>query len=202
MSISKGIWETYAVPPVAAGIAIVPPFADMVAKSAQQLGQPVPKTPYVESLKGGMKAAPTVGAIVGTQMIVQKAVENRLFGKSRAEDLTSKLASSGIVGAVSAPFLAVFNGQSMGWSARESLRKFTPKQALAIAVQETAFVGGLSASDPLSEEMKKQIGNSKAVEYATAFFSGAAGSVAGHPANTVLTRSQNGLKIDHPKQLM
>jgi hypothetical protein len=202
---SKGAWPTvapYVVPPVAAAAAIIPVFRDMVAKSAQQKGQAVPVMTLMESIKGGVKATPTVGAIVGTQIVLQNLVEKVLSGQSNTGSLSSTLASSAIVGIASAPVLAVFNGQTMGWTVRESLRKFSARQGLAIAVQETAFVGGLSVADHLAVTMRKEFGNNKAVDYTAAFIAGAAGSLAGHPANTALTRWQSGMTVDSARQLM
>ena len=202
---SRGVWPSlapYIVPPFAASAAIVLVFRDLVAKSSQQKGQPVPHMTMLEGLRGGLKAAPTVGIIVGTQMVVQSAVEKALVGDKNKVSLVSMLASSAIVGAVSAPVLAVFNGQTMGWSVGESLRKFSVKQGLAIAVQETAFVGGLSAADRLAVAMKRKFGDNKIVEYTAAFTAGAAGSLAGHPANTALTRWQSGMAMDSFRQSM
>ncbi len=201
----KGVWSSitpYVVPPIAASVAIVPVFRDMVAKSAQQKGQFVSDMTFMASMKGGVKAAPTVGAIVGTQMIVQSVVEKALSGRSDMGGLLSTLTSSAVVGVVSAPVLAVFNGQTMGWTVRESLRRFTAKQGGVIAVQETAFVGGLSVADRLAAVMRKTFGDNKAVDYAAAFVAGAAGSLAGHPANTALTRWQSSMTVDSVSQLM
>jgi hypothetical protein len=198
-------WATtapYVIPPLAASIAIVPVFRDMIAKSAQQKGQPIPPMTFIEGMKEGVKAAPTVGAIVGTQMVIQSVVEKALIGESNTKNLSSTLASSAIVGTASAPVLAIFNGQTMGWTVKESLSKFSVKQGLAIAVQETAFVGGLSVADELAKAMRHKLGNNKAVDYTAAFIAGAAGSLAGHPANTLLTRWQSGLPITSIKQLM
>jgi hypothetical protein len=174
----------------------------MVAKSAQQKGQSVPAMNFMASVRGGVKAAPTVGAIVGTQMVLQSLIEKALAGQSNAGSLSSTLASSAVVGTASAPVLAVFNGQTMGWTVRESLQKFSVKQGLAIALQETAFVGGLSVADRLAAAMRKRFGNNKAVDYTAAFVAGAAGSLAGHPANTALTRWQSGMTVDNARQLM
>lgn len=201
----NGFWASitpYVVPPVAASIAIVPVFRDMVAKSAMQKGQPIPCVPFSASLKAGIKAAPTVGAIVGTQMIIQSLLEKTLAEDSKATNLSSTLASSAIVGAISAPVLAVFNGQTMGWSMRESLRKFSPRQGLAIATQETAFVGGLSVSDKLAIVMRRNFGDYKAIDYTAAFIAGSVGSLAGHPANTALTRWQSGMPLNSFSQSM
>jgi hypothetical protein len=192
----------YFVPPLAASVAIIPSFRDMVAKSAQQRGQPIPSMTVLENLKGGLKAAPTVGAIVGTQMVVQRLVEKALTKESDTENLSSTLASSAIVGIASAPVLAVFNGQTMGLSVRESIQKFSIRQGLAISVQETAFVGGLSVADKLAVIMKRKFGNNKVVDYTAAFIAGATGSLAGHPANTALTRWQSGMQLDSFSQSM
>ena len=202
---SKGLWAhmaPYVVPPVAASLAIVVVFRDMVAKSALQRGQSVPAMTLMESMKGGIKAAPTVGAIVGSQMIIQSAFEKVIVGESNTPSLFSTLVSSSVVGTASAPVLAVFNGQTMGWTIRESLRRFSVKQAVVISLQESAFVGGLSAADQLAVVMRERLGDNKVVDYVAAFTAGAAGSLAGHPANTALTRWQSGMTVDKVHQLM
>ncbi len=201
---SQKVWPSYApylVPPFAASFAIVPVFRDMIAKSALQRGMPVPKMTLLKGMQEGLKAAPTVGAIVGTQMVVQNAVEKTIVGESNNKSLPSMLASSAVVGAVSAPVLAVFNGQTMGWSVLESLRRFSAKQGLAIMGQETFFVLGMAAGDRLAPIAKRKFGNNKLVEYLTVFTSSAAGSLAGHSQNTALTRWQSGLLIDNWRQL-
>src|SRR5207253_3133871 len=91
-----------------------------VAKSAQQMGEKIPRMPITKVITGGLKAAPTVGVIVGTQMGVQKVVEKALTKNDPS--FTSMLASSLIVGGVSAPALAAFNAQTMGRTIRESLK--------------------------------------------------------------------------------
>lgn len=199
----REIWVTiahYCVPPAAAAAAIVPVFRDMALKSAQQRGHPVPYMTFLKGVKEGLKASPTVGIIVGTQMVAQNGLVTLLAKaftdrKTSGNNLSLELMSSGLVGLVSAPALAIFNGQTMGWSVRESLHRFSVMQGLAIAMQEAAFVGGVSASDYLAVSMKKRFGNNKIVDYAAAFFAGAAGSLAGHPANTALTRWQSGMTI-------
>lgn len=202
---SNNFWTSmapYVVPPIAASAAIVPVFRDLVAKSDLQKGKPVLPMTCVESIKGGIKMAPTVGAIIGTQMVFQRVVEKALTGSFGSESLLSTLSSSMVVGIASAPILAVFNGQTIRQSMKESLRKFSLKQGMAIAVQETAFVVGLSAADKLSKIMKGQFGDNKAVDYIAAFIAGAAGSLTGHPANTALTRWQSHMTIDSFQQLM
>lgn len=68
-----------------------------------------------EALKAGVKVAPTVGVIIGTQMIVQSIVEKALLkDEQQPASFATILASVIIVGGVSAPPLAVFNGQTMG----------------------------------------------------------------------------------------
>lgn len=202
---SRGVWSSlvpYVAPPLAASFAIVPAFRDLVAKSALQRGQTIPSMTIAEIIKGGMRTGPTVGFIVGAQMISHSVVQEVLFEEKNKGKLSSMFASAAIVGIVSAPFLAIFNGQTMGWSVRESIHKFSGKQAFAITIQEAAFVGGLSAADRLAVIMKQKFGDNKGVEYFAAFTAGASGSLAGHPANAALTRWQSGMTVDSFHQLM
>lgn len=195
----------YVVPPVAASAAIIPVFYGFIAKSAQQTGNPIPKMLVMSVFKEGFKAAPTIGVIVGTQMIAQNAVEKALKKNKTGQEKESfmtMLASSIIVGGVSAPTLAVFNGQTMGRSIQASLKELSPKQTMAIVTRETSFLFSLRISDPVGNAMKKVGGDNKAVEYFSAFVSGAIGSIVGHPADTALTRWQKGMKIENFRQLM
>jgi hypothetical protein len=216
-SSSRGVWFSlapYVVPPVAAAAAIVPAFYDMVAKSAKQKGLPVPGMTVMnvlQGVKGGFGAAPTVGVMVGTQMVFQERVEKtlvktfpNLFAKdSNKTSASLTLVSSVIVGGLSSPFLAVYNGKTMmpPWSVKESLSRFSLKQAGAITLQETGFVAGLATADLVSVRMKQVLGDNKAVEYSAAAIAGALGSLAGHAGNTALTRWQNGMTVDSLRQL-
>lgn len=202
-----GYWPAlapYLVPPAAASAAIVPCFFGFVAKSALQLDQPVPRMSAKEALWKGCKAAPTIGTIVGTQLVSQNVLEaamSHFSGKTGEKSSFEQMVlSSALVGAVSAPALAVFNGQTRGFSARESLRKLSPKQVGAIVTRETSFLFSLRISDALSAHMKNQFGESQAIDFSCAFLSGAVGSVVGHPADTALTRWQENLEVVSLKQ--
>lgn len=201
-----GAWSlfaSYMVPVLSAGVAIVPAFRDMAAKSELQRGQSVSRITLLQGIRDGVKAAPTVGIMVGTQMVLKDIFETAFVGKENKGSLSSMLISSAVVGAASAPVLAVFNGRTMGWGIKKSLKCFSAKQCLAITLQETAFVFGLGAADRVAILMKARFGDNKpGVEYVAAFTAGALGSLAGHPANTALTRWQSGLAVDHPRQLM
>jgi hypothetical protein len=200
----KGYWLSlapYMVPPLAATCAIVPAYTDLVKKSAEQRGELATKMTAKEWTVGVAKTAPTVGGIIAVQMFVQPFVENWLKGDEKKESLLLKFESAAIVGVASSPFLAVFNGLTNGSTFINSLRMFSPKQCLAISVQETAFVGGLVAADSLAAAMKEQFGDNKVVEYTATFTAGAWGSLAGHPANTALTLWQKNMSIDSVRQL-
>ena|SRR5579883_3065002 len=212
------------VSPVAAGAAVVPAMGDLIKKSADQTERPHPKMTNVEVLKEGVKTSPVVGVIVGVQTELQKKTKKVLFGDSTEPSFTKEFVSSGVVGLLSAPALAVFNGRTMGLKALQSLRQLTAKQAGAIAGQESFFVAGVSSADPLATEMRNLVGSNKkendpeeddeffagkpakffvdkGVDYAAAYASGWAGSAAGHPFNTALTRWQNKMKVTRTRQL-
>lgn len=201
----NGMWSMvapYVSPPIAAAAAIIPVFRDMVAKSTEQKGEAVAPMTVRESFRRGVKSAPTVGAIIGTQMVIQALIEEAIAPKSDREGISSVITSSVIVGAGSAPVLAIFNGQTMGLSVRETFRTFSVKQVMAIVVLETAFIGGLSVSDRLALVMRRHFGDNKSVDYTAAFLAGAVGSLLGHPADTCITRWQSGMVVDSTRQLM
>jgi hypothetical protein len=206
----QGIWASmvpYFASPVAASVAIVPVFYGFVAKSAQQLGNPIPRMSVKEALKGGCKTAPTIGVIVGTQMAVQRVVEKALVERSndqkdRSPSFGAMFVISMFVSGGSVPALVAFNGQTMGRTVAASLRSLSARQAGAIVARETSFLFSLRVSGPMSEIMKRTFGENRAVEYASAFTSGAVGSLVGHPADTALTLWQQGRKVTNLRQAM
>lgn len=203
---SRSVWPPFVLymgPPLAAAGAIAPAYRHLKAKSELQKGLiPVRLTFWKGCGEGIQKLSLSVGFIVGTQMLLQGFVEKAFTENNKRGGWMSMLGSSAVVGILSAPFLAVFNGQTMGWGVRESLRKFTVRQGLAISSQETAFVGGVSAADRLAVVMKSHLGDNKAVEFFAAYLAGGFGSLVGHPANTALTRWQCGLQVAGFRQAM
>jgi hypothetical protein len=200
---SQKIWDQfspYVNPPIAAMIAIVPSYYGFVAKSFQQIGEKIPHMSVMEAVKGSFKAAPSIGVTVGTQMVVQSLVEKAIMMRSDKKDqkpsFETMLVSSMIVGGVSALPLAVFNGQTMGQTVRQSLKAFSTKQAIAIIARETSFLFSLRVSAPLSAYMKGSCGENKAVDYVSAFASGAIGSIVGHPFDTALTLWQKSMEVN------
>jgi len=186
----------YIAPPIAAAGAIVPAFRDLSAKSDLQKGLSVASMTLKEHIQGGLKIAPVTGAVVGSQMIIQSMVLRALKENPDKPSLSAVVASSAAVGVVSSPLLAVFNGLTMKMGVMEAYRKLTTRQRVAITIQETFFVGGLSIGDKLAEVMKQQFGDHKVIDYVAAFFSGATGSLFGHPFNTALTRWQNDMTME------
>lgn len=194
----------YVVPFTASAVAFVPFYHGFVVKSSQQMGKSIPKFHFLEAFKGGVKAAPTIGVVIGTQIAVQGAVEE-FFQKHFQLDKNSfalSCLSSLTVAAISAPALAVFNGQTMGKTMKESLASLSFKQTSAIVTREGTFLFSWRISKLVSDMMKEQFGDSKNVEYASTFVSGAIGSVVNHPADTALTLWQKESHIHSVKQLM
>ncbi|MES2121248.1 MAG: hypothetical protein V4492_00550 [Chlamydiota bacterium] len=206
---TSSVWSrvaSYAVPPAAAAAAIVPTYYGFVVKSALQTGQPFPSMTMREALMGGFKAAPTIGTIVGTQLLVDEYVGKQIamFLRERGVDseLAAKFLSAVVVGAVSVPPLVVFNGQTMKQTAWESLMALSLKQAAAVVTRESTFVFSLGASAFVKAKMSEFAGENKAVEYGSAFVSGVIGSVVGHPADTALTLWQKKMEVEGLRQLM
>jgi hypothetical protein len=197
----KQFFETYVSKPLAASTAIIPGFYLFQLKSAKQLGQAAPKFNLFTAFKDGFKASPTIGLIVGTQMIAQEKIESKIHEVGVEKGLPSTVISATSVGLVSAPFLAAFNGQTMGYTPFQAIRNMTLKQTCAITAREALAVLALNKSKDVSGYTKKQLGDNKAVEYGTAFVVGAAASVASHPCDAALTLWQKKIAIQSMKQL-
>jgi len=180
----RSVMEEFAPPIFAGGAAIIPTFWGQIKASEKQLGIKPERLTVIKGLSRGVKAAPVVGVIVGTQMVAHKFFSKYLFGGKK--DFWTNFAASALVGGISAPLLAIFNGYTMGQDIQTTLRKFSGKQIVALATQESSFVASLGASGIVSEA----IGRGTIAEIAGAFTSGGIGSVIGHPANTVCTLLQ------------
>ncbi len=96
----------------AATAGITATFPLFVAKTAKQLGQPNPMMSVMQAFRAGAATAPNMGAIIATQLIAKRGVE-KLFSKQEEgkASFSSMFLSAAIVGAISAPPLAIFNGQ-------------------------------------------------------------------------------------------
>ncbi|MBA3722189.1 MAG: hypothetical protein H0W88_07300 [Parachlamydiaceae bacterium] len=198
----------YVIPPCAAGIGIVPSYYFFCAKTSLQLGEPVPRFSF-KFLVDGIKAAPNIGGLVGTQIIFQNILEEAIKERRKRQhlsedlDFQTKIGISTVVAIVSSPALVTFNGHTMGWSAKQSRKFFVknPKLLACVLAQETFFLTSLSICDALSFRMKSTFGDNKAVKVCSDFSSGAIGSLFGHAANTTLTLWQKGIKVEKASQL-
>ncbi len=183
------------IPAASATVAIVPVFYGLIAKSAKQKGSPTPLMKVRDLFQLSLKAAPSVGALVGSQIVAQSYVEKWIEEARGAKDLTSMATAAALVGTLTAPFSAIFNGITLKQSLSHSMRSMSGAQVLAITVRETSFLAAIRISKPLSQELKEQMGEKKSTEIISSFVSGAIGSVIGHPADTYLTRLQCNLQI-------
>lgn len=204
---SQNSWSTftsYAVHPIAAGIAFVPVFYGFKAKSDLQLGFKMPRLNIKESFIGGCKTAPSIALIIGTQITAQRILEKTLFKPSEDHPASfpSMLACSIIVGAASSPALAIFNGMTMRQSAMQSLKALSFKQVGAIMIREASFLCSVRVTGPVGEIAKRHFGDNKAIEYSSTFISGMIGSFVGHPADTALTLWQKGMTLENCRQSM
>jgi len=185
----------FIIAPVAASISIVPVFYGYMAKTAKQLGKPCPSVSSPEFRINLVKAIPTFGAVVGVQLAAHTIVQNILFSNKEAS-LSSLMTSSMIVGAVAAPPLALFNGQSANLNVKKSIQGLSVIKVLTLAARQTSFLMGMTVGDHLSRRVKLAAGDSRVAHLSCVFFSGALGSILGHPADTLVTLWQNGQKVN------
>ena len=171
----QSIW----IPPVAAGISIIPCYSFFAAKSYQQIEVAFPKMTVLQALIKGVKSAPSAGTAVGVQMILQDKVDQwcqTYFGKG----FYSKFISSGIIGIATGIPMGIYNGQTMGYTAAQSFQRLSLKQMAAISTREVFSVSALAVTDPVCEAAKKTLGDNQVVKTGSAFATGVAGSFAGH----------------------
>ena len=199
-SVSSGLpnWSDavpYVSPPVAAGISIVGAYPGFAKKTALQLERPVPKV-NVALFKSAIKAAPSLGAAVGAQMIGQKVVEDLVKSGDAQANTTEMVTSSALVGGLSAYPLSVFNAQTAGKSLRESVQPPKMRVLGAITGREINFLTSVRLSEPVSKQMREKYGDNIFVDQVSKFGTGVLGSLAGHPGDTAATCWQNNVSIN------
>ncbi len=189
-------YNQYIAPTIAAGLATIPTYFPLETKTALQLGRVPARFSLKRSVIEGIKAAPTMGGLIGAQIITQGSLEKTLNEVPKVQDIAI---SSIVVGGASIPFCAILNGQTMGWCPKKSLKKLTHQQACAIVIREAIFLFSLKISTPLNQSIKEFAGPSKEIEYATIFSTMAIGSVLSHPADSFFTQSQAGeaIRVKH-----
>lgn len=212
---SNGIWsqaKPYVTSPivkstVVASASIVPLMYFFMIKTARQTEEPILEMNLRKVIKQGFKAAPTIGLIVGPQLslqpVLEKIMREALMKNPQNNEKVrfTPLASSFAIALLSTPALAVFNGQTMGYTIMKSLKSLSAKQTAAIVSRETSFLFALSISRPLSEAMKEVTGDNKATKIGSVFFGGMIGSIMGHPFDTALSVWQKEKNVN-PKKLM
>lgn len=139
-----------------------------------------------------------MGLAIYVQLLAEKSLEGHLSHEISPKNIGI---SSVVVGGISAPFWAIFNGQTLGWSVERSLREFSSRQGVAIIVREAIFLASLRLSTPLNDTLKVSLGDSQTLFLSSCFISAMAGSFLSHPADTVFTLSQKKHKI-RASQLM
>lgn len=165
-------------------------------KAAQQNKEPWPRFNR-SALIRTLETSPIAGVVVTAQVITQQRIEDEL--KRRGAGYGSELSSSAFTGVASAPGYMFLNARVARLPLKEYMQQSTPtslaKEAIAISLRETAFVGSLALSQPLGRQAKEACPY-PGVEEITQFSTAALGSLAGHPFDTYLTCSQKKVPIE------
>ncbi len=184
--------KKYTAPPIAAAAAIIPTFYGFSLKSSRQLEQAKPAINFKNSIIAGIKTAPIIAVIAGTQIIAQEQSENKLNKWGYEDKKTNLVLSSFAVSVVSVPFLSIFSGRTLTppLTLKESLQRLNCKQAGAICGREFGFLLSLQGTELFTDYIKNKINDHPIVHYGTTFLSGAIPSMITHPLDTILVRSQ------------
>lgn len=199
-STETGTMYHYMALPAAAAAAIVPNFRPFAIKSALQTGVPIPRMTMIEAVKSGAKAAPTIGATVGAELIVDHGVKAML--PESVSEHAAKFMAAGVAGFLASPLYAAFTAQTRNLHPWAAMRATTKEQALATTIRETLFLASIGVAEPLARGMRAHIVDHEAMDYAAMFISGAAGSIIGHPADTYLTRITDGKVMNWSSRAM
>ncbi len=186
-------------PVLAATAALAPAVHGLQVRADQQLERSVSRFSFSGSLVGALKGGP----LVGVQLMVQNAIETRVRERTQGVSNAVRVAgSSALASVVTSPLLAAFNAVASKQNVWKALRSLSRVQVGCLVLREWCFLGSQAAVNPVSAAMRRNLGDTPAVNHAAAFVSGAVGSLAGHPADTAFTRSQHNLPTLNRRQAM
>jgi hypothetical protein len=188
--------------PIAAALAIIPLAKGLIRKSELQIGNPKQKLGLTKVIFTGLKIAPIVGITVGSQMILEDILKKKITNQKEEKKLSSNLKISAIVGFATSPLIAIFNAQAMNLGLTKALKTLSLRQISLISFQESSFVAGMSCSEFLPSFQTESNALKSSEKIFKLFFSSFVGAFFGHIPNTILTRSQNGLKTNKLSMLL
>lgn len=180
---------------LAASLAMIPVFYGYVVKSDRQLGRAVSTLSYKQGLYGGLKAAPMMGAVAASDLLMQDLLERRRGIKESDARWHHMLMTSTAMSICTLPFNAIFNGYTIQRTAGQSLRMLSWKQGGALICRDALFLFSLRLSAPISEAFSAQWGFHPLMTYGASFCAGAIGGALSHPADSALTLWQKGLNV-------
>lgn len=185
--------------PFSAGLAIVPSFYWFARKAAIQSGSNLPLFNFENSVLGGIKTIPTIASTVGLQLILQESIQTKINESNLYNSWQSSFLASSIVGFLTAIPLGIFQGQTLGFSIKTSLKTAAmPKSVCLIGLRESGFIAGVQASAPLAKLINPNNDN-MVLQNLTYFASSAGASILTQPLDSLAT--QNFKPCSVPKSL-
>jgi hypothetical protein len=191
----SGSSDAYWKETLAASIAIIPVFYGFVVKSDRQLGRVVSTVTYKQCLFGGFKAAPLMGCVAVTDLLMQDLLERRRGIQEKEAKWHHMLMTSTAISICALPFNAIFNGYTIQRTAVQSLRMLSWKQGGALTCRDALYLFSLRLSTPISEALSDKWGVHPLINYGASFCAGAIGGALSHPADSALTLWQKGLNV-------
>ncbi len=179
--------------PIAAAFAILPTYYFFEVKSALQEGKPKPPFNLKRCGIGGLKLAPTISLVMSSMIYSRAKCEKSVSPYLGSSPFAEKFVSSTIVAGIASPLLAILNNQGRGVSWGVAARSVSLGQVSCIMARETCFLFSLAITGPLSAMAKEKFGENPLVSNTTFFVTGAFGSLAGHPPDTILNQMQAGI---------
>jgi hypothetical protein len=175
--------------PISASFAIIPSFYWFARKAAIQSGLPLPYFNFENTLLGGLKTAPTIASTVGLQLILQESIQTKLNQYNFLNNWQSSFLASSIVGFLTAIPLGIFQGQTLGLSAQNSLKSaIMPKTICLIGLRESGFIAGVQISTALAELINPN--KDHPILQNICYFASSAGvSILTHPIDSLATRN-------------
>lgn len=196
-SSTKNIFIESCASGVCAAVSLVPPYKYFIQKSQLQKGIHT-NVLFLEALRLGFYSMPNTAATLTVQLYSEEKIKELIQHYFQVKNPVAISICGSLFGALCAsPLYDIMNRQMQGEHSALAVKGFLRNSYnfRYIVGREFFFLGSLQASSPLSAEVKKYFGENMFTKNISYFISGALGSIAGHPFDTILTRQQSGLPL-------
>lgn len=178
-------------------LATIPAYQVLVRKTQLQRGER-PTTIKRLNIRSMGCMSLLSGFTTAMQIVLKERFQLMLESQSkvvRLSDFWVSTLSCAASATVSSPFMAVLSGILNEMTLKESLRSLSIRSVTCFAGREVAFLGAISASEPVHKSLTTYLGDNPATQTLAHLLTGFVGGVISNPFDLAVVRMQRKLTI-------